>query len=289
MATFQRVLIVFLLLASVPMPAAARCEGAVVLGALHDAYRATLTERGAAQIQAATSLLFMAGGQDSITFARQVSRSGVDVSAERLRDILVDAQQIATDTLEGRQSGDPDFRHGPNVQWLADTFIASRCQNSVATTSRTNVEVAPKRSERSSILEMPKKSQYILLGIAVIAGLLSLLGLRMFLNSFAMRRRRVERFPRQPILLPVKVTYAFPDGEERKLDVEAADISLGGMKLSWPQPPGPGTPVTVITSDRTMSAQITWSNSFFAGIMFDEQITEEELDGFLSKTQPQPA
>ncbi len=263
-----------------------------MLGAFHNAYRATLTEQGAMRTQAATALLFIAGGQDSVAFARQVSRSGVYVSPERLDEALTDATQIATDALENRKVGDPDFRHGLNVQWLADTFIASGCQNSVATTSRTNVQVAPAalaRRELPSKTRLPEGSLLIVLVGVLVAGALILFGAHKLYNSFTMRRRRAERLPRVPIVLPIKVAYAFPDGEQREVDAKAVDISLGGMKLSWSKPPGPSTVITAHLLDAARPGQITWSNSFYAGIMFEKPLTDTELKECLALSQPLPA
>ncbi len=292
MTAARRLLIVFLVIASVPVRASARCEGAVVLGTFHDAYRATLNEHGSNQRNAAISLLFIAGGKDNVMFAQQVARSGVEVSAERLGEVLSDARQFASDTLSNGAVGDPEFRHGQNVQWLADIFIASGCQNSLATTSRTNVEITPSVPERKEAFqapEAPSRSHLLIIGGVLVAGLLIAIAAYKVHNSFIMRRRRVERLPRVPIALPIQVSYAFPDGERRQVDVKAVDISVGGMKLSWSQPPGAGTEISVNFSEDAKPAQIMWSNSFYAGVMFSAPLSSDELNGFLAMSQPLPA
>lgn len=292
MTTILQYLIVFLVIASVPVRAAARCEGAVVLGAFHDAYRATLNERGPGRRHAAMSLLVIAGSQDEAAFARQVARSGVDVSEERLGEVLSDARQFATSALKKDIPADQDFRHGQNVQWLEDIFLASRCHNSLATTSRSNVEGTSRMSGRGDLSpasKLPVQSQLPFLAGFLVAAILIAVVVYKFNNSFTMRRMRVQRMPRVPVVLPLRAEYAFPDGEIRQIDVEAVDISQGGMKLSWSKPPGPGTHTTVYLFDDARAAQITWSNSFYAGIMFANPLSDTELKKCLEMSQPLPA
>ena len=64
---------------------------------------------------------------------------------------------------------------------------------------------------------------------------------------------------------------------------------MGGMKLNWSQPPGAGTEISVYVSEGTKPAQIMWSNSFYAGVMFSTPLSPEELSAFVAMSQPLPA
>lgn len=273
MIAFRPFLVLFLILA--PVQAHARCEGAIMLGTFHDAYRATLTGEGANRRDAAVTLLFIAGGQNSTDFARRIAFSGATISADRLHEALKDAEDLATRTLQNLSVLDRDFRHGRNVQWLGDTFLLTDCQNSPLAASRTPSATSfeagsPKKPEET---EFP----WIVAVVALAFALVGYSGYRLH-TSFTMRLRRVERQPRTPIKLSLQASYAFPDGQIRTVDVDAVDISLGGMKLSWENAPPVGTAVTLSEPLGEKTCRITWSNSFYAGSMFDEQLSEDELE-----------
>lgn len=268
-------------LAPTGIPATARCSGAVMLGGLHDAYRATLVEPGPSRRRAAMALLVLIGTQDAAALARLVAQSGKTIPVNKLELVLIDAKALAQATLNGTRTEEPDFRHGLNVDWLSNTFIASGCRASAPTASRSK-SVFEKRSvgDASQPPRSPTRSRnatFILYGLTLLSAVLTVLGGYKLYTSFFMRRRRVERMPRFPISLPLDLTYTDAEGHMREAAVQALDISQGGLKLDWPAPPEQGTLVTLPLLATQRLGRVSWSNTYFAGIMFDVPLTQQEL------------
>ncbi len=266
--------------------ALARCEGAVMLGAVHDAYHATLVNTGDNSLNAARTLLVLVGGKDAATFARQVSRSGVTVPVERLSEALQDAQDLAEATLRGQRIESTGFRHSLHIDWLADTFIASNCQNSRATISRDAVEpvMASETFTRpASASKSSRIKDLVYLALGLFAALTVGLGINRFYHSLYMRRRRVERLPRTPVDMVMEVTITNENGEIVQKEVKVMDISAGGMKLAWEGAPAAGTTATFPLLSSNRLAQIAWSNNFYAGVMFDTMLNKKELATLISE------
>ena len=286
MSTFLKLLpCLVLTLCLSPAVAQARCTGAEVLGGLHDAYRATLLESGETLQQGAMKLLFLAGDQEPTEFSRRVSRAGVELSTDRLSKVLSDGKSLASATLNGTRTDEDRFRHGLNIQWLADVFLQSGCELSppiLGEDTEQLISMSPSIHPKPGMnVGSSKTGQLLLLLAATLVVLGAVLGIHKLHNSFVMRRRRAERLPRTPISLQVQAAYAYPDGTVRSERVEAVDISLGGMKLNWPQPAPAGAQVTLTTPVGERGAQVTWSNSFYAGLMFETQLTDEELQSLI--------
>lgn len=268
-------------LALTGIPAAARCSGAVMLGGLHDAYRATLAEPVPNRQRAAMALLVLIGTQDAAALARLVAQSGKTIPVNKLEQVLTDAKVLAKATLNGTRSEEPDFRHGLNVDWLSNAFIASGCQASGPTTSRS--ASAYKKLSVSNADEPPRSpsrswdATLVLYGLTLLSAVLTILGGYKLYTSFFMRRHRVERMPRFPISLPLDLTYTDAEGHMREAAVQALDISQGGLKLDWPDPPEQGTLVTLPLLAMQRLGRVSWSNTYFAGIMFDTPLTQQEL------------
>ncbi len=265
----------------------ARCEGAVMLGALHDAYHATLLDAEATRLNAARTLLVLVGAKDAVTFARQVSRSGVTVSAERLSEALKDAQALAEATLRGQRDESDSFRHSLHIDWLADTYIASKCQNSRATSSHDAVEppfAAQKSSHRPTPARKPRPiTDLIHLALGLSAALAFCLGAYRFYHSLYMRRKRVERLPRSSVDMVIEVTITDETGEMVQKEVKVVDISAGGMKVAWEGAPAAGTTATFTLLSSNRLAQIAWANNFYAGVMFETILKRQELSALISE------
>ncbi|MEM9427782.1 MAG: hypothetical protein AAGA06_13890 [Pseudomonadota bacterium] len=264
-----------------PESAAARCEGAVVLGALHDAYLATLTEAGKTRLSAAQTLLVLAGAGDGASLAHRVARAGVTVDADKLSNAVADAKILATDTLEAGRRATPAFRHSSNVSYLGEVYAATGCRSSAITASLTPVTNAP------GVVSEPEKSQppastvpsVMMLSAAVFAvGGMTAVMVYKFTRSFFYRKRKVARMPRYPISMQVDLTYTDADGELREMKVNALDISRGGVKLNWPDGPGPGIRVTIPILASQRFCQIAWANAQYVGLMFESPLNPQELN-----------
>lgn len=227
------------------------------------------------------ALLVLIGTRDAQTLAKLVSRSGTNLSTSKLEDVLTDARTLATATLEGSRDEVLEFQHGLNVDWLSEVFLETGCRSSAATASRAAPEHEVARTATktaSNFATDASPNMKALLGtLAAVAAISAAYASYKLYMSFYMRRRRVDRMPRFPILLPLDLTYTDHEGHIQEASVQALDISLGGLKLDWPEPAPPGTLVTLPLLAMQRLGRVSWSNTYFAGIMFDAPLTNQEL------------
>lgn len=284
-----RLAILALIVAATAPHAHAACSGATILAGLHDAYRATLDERGAVQRSSAISFLLAVNDTNFEVFAQSLARSEPNVSTKRLLDVLTDGAELATATLERRDVDVDPIAHRGNIRWLAATIVRANCNGIEATTTRQRRHAGASNGARPASPaisgEQAETARFSTLALIALGGLIVAFGLHRLRNSFVMRRRRAERLPRTSISLPLKAEYAFPDGEVRRLDVIGADISRGGMKINWCDPPSVGTSVKLEFPTGVRDCRIAWSNSFYAGVIFETQLPGSELASLLEAGQ----
>lgn len=280
---FSAVLLLFLL----PAAAWADCDGAVILGRLHDAYQATLTETGANRRNAAMSLLVTIGGKRGHGFAMRAAQSGLTVPGGHLQQVLLDAEDLATRVLTDGKPGDPNFLHGRNIRWLADVYSASGCGMNLATASLGSARTGTAGSDGAAVPGRTVRSKTTSLWIlaAVAVALVVGVGIYLLQSSFTVRRMRAERQPRVPIAFRLSVSHSDPGGMRRE-EVESIDISLAGIKLAWPRPPSVGTEVQLDMPIGPRGGQVMWRNNLYAGIMFDNGLNQIEFQTLVLKTRP---
>ncbi len=265
-----------------------------MLGQLHDAYLATLVETGDARISGARTLLVVVGGKNAAALSRQVRKTGIEIPQDRLLDVMQTGAELAHSILLGNPLPIDLFEHSRNIDWLGSIVQKANCQNGiVATNARTS-----KTSEDDSAFKFSKPdtgTQPII--AASIVALLAALALltKMILKSRAYRVRRTARLPRSPLSIKFNLTITDQDGEMQQTTATGVDISAGGMKLDWPDGPPAGTTVTVSLPFGERLASVVWSNAYFAGIMFDDVLSKNELaslstnDASEKKTAPEGA
>lgn len=277
----RHILLFVLLAVLAPASALARCEGAVMLSSLHDAYEITLNGDERQKRLSAQTLLVIAGDRTGDRLAEQVARAGVPVDASHLSKILEDIRDIALQTLKGSRNDADTFQHGLNINWLAEVVSATRCHNSSAHASLTPTGSSNASAALQSIggfIQEPKDSigktaSFLLIGIILAA----LAGSYFLHKSVFMRKRQVERLPRFPISLDLDLTYTSPEGEIEEAQGEALDISQGGLKLRWEEPPPTGTLTTITLLGIQRLSRVIWANPHYAGVMFEESLTKSEL------------
>lgn len=263
----------------------ARCDGMVALAAIHDAYLAAYSETGAIQNRGAVTLLFLLGGKDVDRFLKQLERSGTNIQKEQLSDALADAETLARLVLETGDAPASIEQDRAHVSWLGHVIRRSRCQKSAASASPGPRLVAGsrwtgspgKQTEKTLMERLGREMTGIVIAIGLTAAIiLGYLGFRVWISA-AMRRARVERLPRRPISLGFDLTYTDADGNMGEAKVTALDISSGGLKLDWPDPPPLGTSVTLNLITGISLAQVAWSNDYFAGVMLDSPLSKADL------------
>jgi len=106
--------------------------------------------------------------------------------------------------------------------------------------------------------------------------------LRIVLKSHRVRAHLVSRLPRHPAQIEFDVHHKDDAGLAVKQRVKALDISTGGMKLRVETPMTQGTPLNLQLTLGEWTASVVWANAHYAGIMFDQMLSEAELERLTS-------
>lgn len=256
----------------------ARCQGAIMLAQLHDAYLATLNETGARKRNAARTLLVVIGGKNPTALARQLKRSGLQIEQERLNGTMQNAAEFAHDLLLGSLQPNNTTSHRNNVDWLAAVVHNVRCRSTVTVPARAYAATGPYPDKKSFSKENRKAFPWVkttLASLAILAA--SIFVFKKSGLAFAWRVKQAARLPRVPFSMKLSVTLTDADHEMQQATVTGLDVSAGGMKLDWPDPPPQGTILTLSLPFGERLATIVWSNAYFAGVMFDDFLDKSEL------------
>lgn len=79
-----------------------------------------------------------------------------------------------------------------------------------------------------------------------------------------------------------------PSGTEIRKRMKVADISVGGAKLAWTDPPPTGTRFHINLDGIGRDGEIIWVNPHFCGVEFDALLTDSELRMILVKPSEAP-
>ena len=257
-----------------------------MLGRLHDAYLATLIESGQTQTSAATTLLVIVGGKNATALARQVERSGIRLSNDRILAVMQDGAELAHATLLGLPLSADHVQHSRNVEWLGDAAHRTACRDSIAAS-----DIRAPSTNEHDVQQIPDEvsGKLRILRIAAIAAGLALTAflVKKVRASYLFRVHQNERLPRTAISVELELTMTDADGVEHHVSATALDLSAGGMKLDWPNPAAPGTPLVISLPFGETQATVIWSNAFYAGIMFDNLLNEEQMDALREESPAQ--
>lgn len=263
-------------------PAFARCEGALVLGGLHDAYRAMLVEEGVQRLRAARTVLVLLGSGDDDTLAPRIARAGIPVDRDRLKVAVEEARGLAFDVLAGLRPPPGVGAHSANVDWLGSSYEMTGCRNLLSAGSAAGRATedggsggapSPKSFRERFADEEPSGRTILLIAAAfAVVSFLAALGARQVMKSIAFRKRQVARQPRSPVDFALNVGLT-----GRTVEVRAQDISVGGMKLAWREAPEIGTEVSLDLPTGARAATVLWANAHYAGVLFAEYLSDGEL------------
>ncbi len=261
------------------------CHALQPLIVMHDAYRALISEEDAhPQAIAANQLLDYVPIYSARTFEKAFAQGALDLETARLEKVMVDAFFLARDILSGRvvQPAIAD-KHDRNATWLSDTIARTACFAEQTAVSSGSPKLQPKAAPKPQRQTKPFFQKKGLVENAPQA-LLSQFGLIVFVwicflvyHSRHFRMKRVERLPRHRVAFNASATF---DGKPCKIIV--LDISLGGSKIECDLPLVEKEPVTLHLECRDVPALIVWATAFHAGVMFDDQLSEEHLQTILS-------
>ena len=227
--------------------ASADCGTMQPLVFIHDAYRAMLSDQTSIQASAATQITHDFPVYPTVYFVRAFQSLKLGIEFARLDSILLDGYLLANRILGGaRIDLVTQAKHKLNVDWLSGELARTGCFRETST-GKGSLSAGLMRSKAftgalaASLKSRVSKAyidQRIILGavVAVVAGI----GAYAIYMSRTARIARVGRMPRETIALPVKVTHT--NSQDR---VILLDLSLGGAKVEWEDPPAPGEAITV--------------------------------------------
>ena len=269
-----RVILTFLWFIFAATSAQAFCGGSAMLAQLHDAYRAMIKEDPPVRLRAAQTLLVITGG-NAKALARQVAKSGLKVDPERLDTVMQNGSSLAYQILT--RAGLPADLAVPenDVSWLNSLISHSDCGNTLR-------YAAADTSYSSGTQAQEEKNPYGLYDLEMLFASTALVGVVFgmirYKKSHDRRRRIVQRMPRKTISAEFEIMFTNPEGDMAQSKAKALDISIGGMKLDWPNNNvSKGSALTIHLPMGPRLATIMWANTFYAGIMFEEFLSSEDI------------
>lgn len=267
-------------------PAQADCVRLQPLAALHDSYRALLSENAPhTKAIAANNLLKFVPIYSAQSFESTFTDMALNIDIARLDKVLVDAFFLGRDALAGGliQHNIPAY-HFSNADWLSSTIFRTGCfrenspTNGRATTSQFVAEdgthkghAAPTKSR------IPNKGPQKGIVIGALVGILSILLASMIYKSFPFRVKRVQRLPRHAVAFP-----ASADFEKTTSRIIVLDVSAGGAKIECDHPPTAKESITLNLPCGSVPATIVWATAFYAGVMFDKHLSKADLQTILT-------
>lgn len=269
-----------------PTSAIAKCDAWRTLVVIHDNYRAILLETGTKRARAAARLYPLLADMDRSELATDLI-SGID--QDRWDKTLTSAENLAKGVISGLQLSEAgQAPHTNQVDWIAGIVRKSTCfkllrNNDLENSNRAFWSQSPVLSQTKN---EPRKRKapnpgapfpariFLLAFLSMLAvGLI----LRIILRSRQVRAHMVSRLPRSPVQIEFDVHHKDDAGRAIKQKVKALDISTGGMKLRVETPMTQGTQLELQLSFGDWAASVVWANAHYAGIMFDQMLSDTEL------------
>ncbi len=270
--------------ATAPAPAQADpCDATAIVASIHDHYHAIVAEDADTRARAAARLFAILPELNGSALAHQMSGETVSVDGERMARIFGAATRLSRDLI----TGDNDTMvalapHIANVDWLADRIADTTCFDRFAPRPKKTATATVGSSHGASKSDEDGRfriSLGVLLAILGVAAFGTLLWF--FRKSRTYKIIRAERLPRHLTTIAVDIDFETPMRGPQSARITGLDVSLGGMKLAWQQAPPRGTELTLHLPPGERKALVVWSNAYYAGIVFEKQLDEDELKTLL--------
>lgn len=263
---------------------AAPCDAATVLARLYDSIVALEKETGDQRQNAATLLMaIIIPDANAPEIARELAEVGVNIDPGRLRALLkataTRAREIAGDP--GAEPYDATSPAATGLDWFGDVILATNC---VTEWDGLDPLQEPDKWIDIELSEDPMQtvsrySRELGLLASILCGASAVMALRRT-RVFRMRELRFQ--PRSPVALTASVRSRSNRNKTAEATrVRIMDLSIGGAKVAWKDPPPTGTQLDLEVSDRVLSCSVVWRNDYYAGLLFDSTLTKSALDGFL--------
>ncbi len=278
---------------STPSPVFADCDAVIRLARFHDGLRVIVTEDDPKRTRAAARLYPNLANMD---FAGFIDKIDAGASTADLIAALETARELTRDVITAADLSPFRFLDARDeVELLADFIDRSGCldgasgggsshssDNQGSEDGTRKIEFGPKSGSQGAA-QASEGTTSLTLILSALAGLTVLAGLvAAIARSRRVKIHMAERLPRHRISLDFPATYTSENGTNGTRDVTALDISLGGMKLKLPDPPEGGEPIDLALPTGQQPATVIWSNTHYAGILFDERLDEADLQTLLT-------
>ena len=278
-------LIAFICAAIESGAAQARCDDMLTLAFIYSNYMIILTEEGDAQNRAAARLYPTLANMKPQDFAQKL-----EIDETRWRSLHDEASRLSQGLITGLSySKQSVTSHTNNVGWIFQHLKASGCDflkdlgDGSGTGSRVHSHTYSDKSSERSNASITKRTLFNWATlIAVIGGLIgALVGALVIIKGRQFRIQRMQRLPRRLVHIEFDIEYPDPAATNLVQHVKALDISLGGMKIRVEDTLIDGVDLILKLAIGDRAASVVWSNTFYAGIMFSEQLSQTELDALL--------
>lgn len=274
---------------SVPSPLWADCDAVLRLSALYDGFMAVTREKGDQQKRIAARLY---PNIASANFSSLVADLNSGPLHNSLQLALEDARDLTRDVLT--TSDMSAFRAldvADNMQVIATFITASDCPAAKPGNERASApglggkqgqtDLGPSSPSQAGANSSNTASASTL-GIVVVGTTLAIGGLATAIfRSRPAKIYRMKRLPRRSISLSIPASYETEENSTKNQDVVVMDISLGGMKLRMPDPMPDGAKVILKLPIRPVPGSVVWSTAHYAGIMFDDRLSDADLNKIL--------
>ncbi len=272
----------------VPSPLWADCSAVLRLATLYDAFFALTQEKGDAQKRVAARFYPTIATTDFSGFVSELKpgplhddlTSALDAGRDVARSVLTTTEVSAFLALD----------IADDIQIIATFLDASDCPRPEHVSADALKPVAAQTAAplgfddpTGTSAPQPHPASVSKLGGIVAGTILAIC----ILIAIAMRSRkariyRMRRLPRRSIKLNLSATFETEEHTEKTEDVVALDISLGGAKLRLAGPLPDGANIVLKLPTGPISGSVVWSTAHYVGIMFDEQLSDAELNQTLS-------
>ena len=280
-----------LLVAASPVFASRQCDAAHRLARIHDFYLTLVTEKGTDRTRAAARLYPLIAEEDATSLFKDLK---ADVEFASFSKALASAIELSQEVITQAQFPTQALElHTANISHLAGLVRKTGCMpkgggRGQGGTTNSQVKVGEDQTPQSALSpdarvqgfrsdafngELPV--QTLVLTTAIALAFAICLGL--ILRSRRLRIYRVNRLPRQETRFSVDFTIDGPEAEKMTRKGQAIDVSLGGMKMKVGMQLDAGARLVLSLPIGDHSASVVWSNAHYAGILFDQNITEPDL------------
>ena len=270
--------------------AAPDCAQVARLANLYEAYRATDSNTGPTRRAAAAQLYHQIPLIVPESAASRIEVEGVRVEAGRLRSLLRDAKTLSQEVLA---TGEPsDFRasrRATDIAWLARIVDLSGCFETAAaggldTGIRQTASPDANAGDTQPFDPLPLNVVLAILAMLLLGALIEVLR-----RNTVLRAGRLQRLPRHIVAFRVLAEVIGEDGAFRREEVKCSDLSLGGAKVHWTDPPTRGTRLIIDLPTGPRYATVVWNTPHFAGIMFRDRLSPAELTDLIKSVSTGPA